>query len=150
MSSYMIFGKSFNGAFTIVFNQDGSFQKLINETDIRDHDGIIDRIGKLPYEERHIPALKAKGVKVEKLQEDLSFERFWRDYNYKLGKKARVEKLWGLLKDCDKLLALNGIKPYDIFLSNKTIEKAYAETYLSQRRWENFMTTTQHDKTLFS
>lgn len=75
---------------------------------------------------------------IEPVSDDLSFDRFWNDYDQKVGKKARVEKLWDTLSNPDRAKALAGIRRYDNYLlKQKGIAKAYAETYLRNRYWEN-------------
>ena len=70
--------------------------------------------------------------------EDTSFEAFWKVYNYKIGNKERAKKLWELLDEQTRVLVFNSIKKYATFLANKpSMEKAYPETWLKQRRWEN-------------
>jgi len=69
---------------------------------------------------------------------DLSFKKFWDTYAHKQGKKARAERLWKQLSLTERARAMEYIKKYDNFLYlNKGISKAYPETYLSQKRWEN-------------
>jgi hypothetical protein len=75
--------------------------------------------------------------KVQKIEEDLSFERFWNDYGYKVGKKERCQMLWRILSDADKSSCLKAIKKYNRWLLDKNIDRVYPETFLSQRRWEN-------------
>ena len=69
---------------------------------------------------------------------DLSFTAFWNSYNYKVGNKERARKLYELLDDNTRTLVLSGIKRYSSYLASRpNMEKAYAETFLNQRRWEN-------------
>jgi len=69
---------------------------------------------------------------------DLSFIAFWNAYNYKIGNKERAKKLYELLDDHARVLVFAAIKRYANFLANKpNMEKAYPETWLKQRRWEN-------------
>ncbi len=76
--------------------------------------------------------------KVSRIELDLSFDSFWNTYAYKVGNKLRTEKLWDKLSDIEKARVLKSIKVYDQFLEfKKNQEKAYPETYLSQRRFEN-------------
>ncbi|MEO0337607.1 MAG: hypothetical protein AAF242_00190 [Bacteroidota bacterium] len=77
-------------------------------------------------------------ISYKSVELDLSFQRFWNDYQNKKGNKARAEKLWlGLSKE-DRIKALDGIKKYNYFLATQTaMNKAFPETYLSQRRYEN-------------
>ena len=69
---------------------------------------------------------------------DISFTAFWTTYNYKIGNKERAKKLWELLDEQTRVLIFNSIKKYATFLASKpNMEKAYPETWLKQRRWEN-------------
>jgi len=76
--------------------------------------------------------------KVARIETDLSFGAFWDTYAYKVGNKLRTEKLWEKLSDVEKARVLKSIKIYDQFLDlKKNQEKAYPETYISQRRFDN-------------
>lgn len=94
----------------------------------------------LPVHEADVKIMvsKSQDLKMVFVPEDLSFERFWTDYNYKIGNKKRAEKLWCELTEADKITALNSIPKYLNFLQRKSnIERLYPETFLSQRRFEN-------------
>jgi hypothetical protein len=79
-----------------------------------------------------------KNCHIEAIQDDTTFPGFWNAYNYKVGNKKRAEKLWTLLNEQEKLLALSSIRKYDRYLAQRPkMEKAYPETWLAQRRWEN-------------
>jgi len=79
-----------------------------------------------------------KVFEVKPVTPDLSFPKFWDTYANKMGKKARAERLWKQLSLADKAKAMAYIKVYDNYLwQNKGIAKAYPETYLNQKRWEN-------------
>ena len=80
---------------------------------------------------------KNSTMKVTYVPEDLSFERFWKSYAYKVGKMDRARKLWELLKEDDKVKALNYLTKYDLFLDKTGTNKLYPETYLNQKRWNN-------------
>ena len=81
---------------------------------------------------------KATSLILKEIPEDLSFDRFWNEYNYKRGNKARTEKLWKLLKDNDRAAVFHSIPKYNYFLSCRpNQDKAYPETYLAQKRYEN-------------
>ncbi len=72
------------------------------------------------------------------VEEDLSFNNFWNKYNYKVGNKARAEKLWEKLSDKDRVEVFIGVLKYDRYLSEHPgLGKAHATTFLNQRRWEN-------------
>lgn len=80
---------------------------------------------------------KHEKVQVFPVPENLSFERFWDEYDHKVGKKVRAHKLWDALSDSDRLNCFKAIPRYKFWLAHKNIEKLYPETFLSQRRWEN-------------
>lgn len=96
-------------------------------------------LGRLPLHEAAMdPKIYNHLLKIEPVPEDLSFESFWDAYGYKVGKKYRVKKLWESLDNTDRAAALAGIRKYDRYLNlHKGIAKAYAETYLRHRYWEN-------------
>ena len=96
-------------------------------------------VANLPRSLEKLEAL-AKIVKGAILEQDIdtTFTGFWSAYGYKVGKKARAEKLWGVLKEDERRAAITGIAKYDRYLAGKIrMEKAYPETYLSNRYWEN-------------
>ncbi len=97
-------------------------------------------IDNMPIKEEDIHALvkKSKTVSIKLLPTDLSFDRFWAEYNYKIGNKKRAKKLWSDLKESDKIKAFEAMPKYKQFLMLKNgIEKLYPETFLFQRRFEN-------------
>lgn len=76
--------------------------------------------------------------KITRMEQDLSFGAFWSAYGYKVGNKARVQKLWEKLSDAERAQAIRSIPLYDRFLLMKqNQDKLYPETYLRQRRFEN-------------
>jgi hypothetical protein len=75
--------------------------------------------------------------KYEEVPTDLSFPVFWDAYAHKVGNKGKVEKLWEALSEADRIAALAGIERYRSFLAARPhMEKAFAETWLRNRRWE--------------
>lgn len=75
-------------------------------------------------------------VKVTEVLPDLSFDSFWKAYNYKVGKKARAERLWNALDELNRAAALKHIFKYDKWLlDHPTIDKQYPETFLSNQPW---------------
>lgn len=78
------------------------------------------------------------GAKLVEVQLDLSFEKFWQEYDYKVGNKTKCKKLWEALTDADKSVALSAIGRYKRYLQVKTtIEQVYPERFISHRRFEN-------------
>lgn len=68
---------------------------------------------------------------------DVSFDRFWNLYAYKVGNKARAAKLWNALPDIERILALGAIAAQRRHSESRRTDMPYPETYLAQRRWEN-------------
>lgn len=82
---------------------------------------------------------KEPNSKIKIVPEDLSFERFWNEYDCKVGKRVMTENTWKRMNKREKVDALNGIKAYNFYLAkNQGISKAYPSTYLNQRYWENY------------
>lgn len=80
---------------------------------------------------------KSKSLTIKQVFKDLSFATFWQEYNYKIGKKERSEKLWNGLSDAEKVQVLDSIPAYNYFLTiKKNQDRLYPETYLAQRRYE--------------
>ena len=98
---------------------------LLQHTPIHEY-----RVGKI------VPDSKNK-LKLIKAQSDLSFQNFWSVYNYKVGNKAKAEKLWSKMTDNERVACFEGITRYDYWLSTTTTAKVYPERFLSQKRWEN-------------
>ena len=72
------------------------------------------------------------------VEADLSFERFWEEYDYKIGKKTRVRKKWEVMDDMERIKALKHIKTYRYFLiQHSHIQKQYPETFLNRAEWNN-------------
>lgn len=77
-------------------------------------------------------------IKIHAIFEDLSFDRFWNEYEYKIGEKPTAKKLWNSLSDQDKNKCLAAIPRYKYFLAHKpSIDKLYPQTFLKKRRFEN-------------
>jgi hypothetical protein len=93
----------------------------------------------MPYYRMALYTLAEKhGFEVTELAIDLSFEAFWEAYKYKVGNKSRVVKAWDKLSDADKVKVLDSLGKYKRWLQiHPTIEKAFPETYLNQRRFES-------------
>lgn len=81
--------------------------------------------------------LAGKKGRIEAVEPDLSFGNFWSTYAYKVGNKAKAEKLWNALKDSDRQAVFSAIPKLNYFSKAKGIEKPYPTTFLAQQRWDN-------------
>jgi hypothetical protein len=102
---------------------------------------VFDAVVKLDELQFVSKMTKYKGITLRKINEDLSFERFYNAFANKVGNKKRAMKLWSAMTDGEKSACIASIPMYDRWLlQRQNIEKSYPETYLFQRRWENTFT----------
>lgn len=74
--------------------------------------------------------------KVEKIAADLSFERLWEQYNYKMGKKDS-EKSFKKLKEPEIIKVFLSLKGYEAHLKRTGQAKAYLATYINKEYYNN-------------
>jgi hypothetical protein len=79
-----------------------------------------------------------EGIVIREIVQDLTFVNFWNTYSYKMGNKKRAEKLYNKLSEAEKAQCFVAIKRYNQYLAQRpSMERAYPETWLNQRRFEN-------------
>ncbi|GIM49432.1 hypothetical protein [Capnocytophaga stomatis] len=81
------------------------------------------------------PEFVAK-FKVEKIPADLSFDRLWEQYNYKMGKKDAL-KVFNKLKEAEVIKVFLSLKGYEAHLKRTGQAKAYLATYLNKEYYNN-------------
>lgn len=74
--------------------------------------------------------------KVEKITADLSFDRLWEQYNYKMGKKD-AEKSFKKLKEPEIIKVFLSLKGYEAHLKRTGQAKAYLATYINKEYYNN-------------
>ena len=79
---------------------------------------------------------KYKGVQFKVESEDLTFERFWREYNNKVGKKQAAGQLWQKMPRKAKIAALVYIKTLHQQYKAKKWDLPLGDTYLRGKYWE--------------
>lgn len=79
---------------------------------------------------------KDSTMRIAEIEPDLSFERFWKEYNYKVGKKE-AESAWKRLTKGDKVKAIQMISKYKKWVAAKGIEVAYPATYINKERYHD-------------
>jgi len=90
-----------------------------------------------PYVQSLInPLLKLNMFNVRQLEDDLSFDRFWEVYGYKVSRK-KAEKLWDKLSKAKRILVFLHLPKYESYLAKKGIEKAYPDTYLRNEKYND-------------
>lgn len=138
MARYLLTSTQFEGEIELRYSPEGDLICYENRAHLSELQ-IKWIAHSLPVRVEHVRQLigESKTARLFEVPEDLSFARFWSDYRYKVGNKARAQKLYDELSDADKMRALRRIAIYDDFVKVKKIGKVYAETYLSQRRFDN-------------
>jgi len=90
-----------------------------------------------PYIEKIIPDIEKLAIfNIEKVEDDLSFERFWKVYDYKVSKK-KAEKLYAKLSKANRIKVFLHLPEYEKYLQRKRIEKAYPDTYLRNEKYND-------------
>jgi len=138
MKTYLLTSPHFTGEIELRFNENGHLIKYDNRAELTEKQFAY-MLFRIPVNIDSLSVLTdGNQSKLTEVKIELTFDMFWDKYDYKMGKKARVMKLWEALTETDKQAAMKGIVKYDMYLAGHTkMEKAYPETYLSQRRWEN-------------
>lgn len=77
-----------------------------------------------------------KRFEVVKVPADLSFDKLWELYGYKVS-KADAEKAFKKLKEPDVIKCFLGLKPYEEYLAKNKIAKAHLSRYINGRYFEN-------------
>ena len=67
----------------------------------------------------------------------LTFDAFWKAYNYKVGSKIKTASLWNKLSEEKRTLALAKIEKYRQWTKGKGIDMVYPERYIKDERFEN-------------
>lgn len=76
------------------------------------------------------------GWQMHEMSEDLSFDRFWKEYGNKVGKKTMTENAWKKLSQADKMAALLFIPKLRTRKKLDGTQMPYPSTYLNQKYWE--------------
>lgn len=79
---------------------------------------------------------KYKGIQIQVINEDLSFERFWNLYENKVGKKQTADSIWKSMSDKAKIEALRYIVKFKNIYKAKNWDLPLGDTYLRGRYWE--------------
>lgn len=89
----------------------------------------------MPYKEKIIKLWKNKSynIFIKKVPFDLSFNFFWKSYNYKVGKIKMAENIWEKMSLFEKIKAISYIPKYFDHIKKTGHKKAYPTTYLSQK-----------------
>jgi hypothetical protein len=85
-------------------------------------------------------------VRIENIENDLSFARFWEEYGYKIGPKSKIEKQFNAIAEAEKIKIFKAIPRYHRYLTVSGVNQAMASTWLAQERWNNDYSTKAQNK----
>lgn len=135
MNTYIIHGQSFKGNVILEYDHNDIIKRIEFECEMSSEQHVK-FIKNIPLKEAtFLDVATRSGVVFSVKPPDLSFEKFWNAYAYKVGDKNRSEKLWNKFSDAEKITALKVIPIYNLFLRTKNLDKAYPETWLNQKRF---------------
>lgn len=136
---YILTSEHFKGEITFEYNLKG-FLKAVKVGEVKGMSkSIFDWLwANLPTSTQMIEEYKktAGNFKISEVPVDLSFERFWSEYNNKVGKKKMTENAWNKLSQKDKIAALLYIEKLRRTKRQDGTQMPYPSTYLNQKYWE--------------
>ena len=80
---------------------------------------------------------KFPNVKIQEVQDDLSFDAFYDTYAHKISKRSVAENIWKKMPDTERAKAIKYISTYDRHVIQTGVNKKYPETYLNSEMWNN-------------
>lgn len=138
-NTYSFTSGGFEGEIIFGYDKDGLLVQYECKADVRQDALTYLLINAFPvHEERlkHIVAISKHGASIKLLPPDLTFERFWAEYDKKTDKETTMKR-WKALPEGEKLAALNYIPVYNSSLIKSGLAKLYPSTYLSKKRWND-------------
>ncbi|MFJ1439609.1 hypothetical protein ACILPE_07755 [Capnocytophaga canimorsus] len=143
LTTYRVMGKQTAISFIFKYNLNGDLKvfEIVGEPLNEAQKGWLFGAYRFPIDEEKIvlwtkmPDFVAK-FKVEKIPADLSFDRLWEAYNYKMGKKDAL-KVFNKLKEPEIIKVFLSLKGYEAHLKRTGQAKAYLATYLNKEYYNN-------------
>lgn len=136
---YILTSDHFTGEVTFEYNLKG-FLKVVKIGEVRGMSKAIFEWlwANLPTSTQMIEEYKktAGNFKISEVPVDLSFERFWTEYDQKVGKKKMTENAWNKLPQKDKIAALLYIEKLRRTKRRDGTQMPYPSTYINQKYWE--------------
>jgi len=116
------------------YNEEGILVKFENSAVLNDEQLIYVR-NHFPFVIDELQTLAGKTGMLTEVT-DISFDRFWTEYNYKKGKIAAFKE-WKKLSSDEMVKAIVRIKPYRFDCKCHNREMVYPERYLKDRRFDD-------------
>jgi len=148
MIRYILISNKFEGYIIYGYNTLGFLVHFENCTYGMTEDqleGVVKELRNALSHERFVAWTKEHGMKVVKLEDDLTFERFWAEYGMQRD-RMRAEKVWNAMKPEDRQYVLYNIKAYKRYLKRMGawLNQKFPETYLRSNwrdEWDKINTT---------
>ena len=134
MKKYILTSPKFKGQVTYGYNDDGDIIFYNNEI----ADPVVVKWMKrfMPIDSAELERFRAKvHATITEVPEDLTFDRFWNQYDKKINRK-RAEPLFEKLNDAEKMQTIMRIKAYQEYCQCKHRGIADPEKYLRDRFFE--------------
>ena len=137
MKKYLITNPRFTGEAIIYYNETGLLEMVdLKETDM-DYNTRNHFKNSLPVLEANLSTSFSASTIVVQSDIVITFEQFWKKYDYKFH-KDRAEQLWGRLSKSNQVLAYYAVDKYAKFLrKNPTQSKLHPDTFLRNKAWLN-------------
>lgn len=132
MKEYIFTSAQFEGYMLFAYDQEGGLVRFEQNAILKDKQ-IRYLFDHFPFTESDLPNIQGSTGKIVE-STDLSFERFWADYNYKKD-KASAERYWARMSKIEKAKALAGVKRYRYDCIRNNRDMVYAVRYLKNRRY---------------
>lgn len=136
MNKYLLTSTRFNGAVEFGYDASGLLVHYLVEAELTNQQ-LAYLLSKFPFEEKAVLAMRDlpnTNLTVKALDQDLSFEAFWKRYSKKIH-PHRCEPLWKKMSDAVRALALAAIDPYMAYLSRTGVAQASPENYIKKKYW---------------
>jgi hypothetical protein len=135
MRKFIITSANFTGSITLLYNEREQLVQLHIEADLSNEQHI--------YFMHNLPRVAAQlehyrqrpSTRVIEIAHEVTFDDFYCEYGYKLG-KLKAQNAWKRLSKDEQAKAYLYIRKYKQSLANG-IAQLYPATYLNQKRWND-------------
>lgn len=142
MHQYIIEFKKYNATGLYTFNEQGALVKYEFDPGTFEQEQWNYYLQRFPHTINEVEGWKRLSKQLEKvfvraIQQDLSFESFYKKYNYTQGKKQSAIAIWNKMEDVEKARAIAYLAKYDMHLLQTGQHKKHVNTYLNAKEWNN-------------
>lgn len=132
MQEYLFTSAMFSGSIMFTYDEQGRLVKYENNAILNEKQWLF-LSDNMPFLDDQMQKLAGTTGKIEEIT-DLTFERFWKTYNYKKD-RASAERFWHKLSNVEKARAIQHAKRYrhDCIMQNR--DMVYAVRYLKNKRY---------------